>query len=61
MEKMTAWMNEIGVVMNARELGVTEDMLEGIAEGTFILTGGYKILTKDDVMGIVKESMGILG
>ncbi len=58
---MTAWMNEIGVVMNARELGVTEDMLEGIAEGTFILTGGYKILTKDDVMGIVKESMGILG
>lgn len=54
-------MNEIGVVMNARELGVTEDMLEGIAEGTFILTGGYKILTKDDVMGIVKESMGILG
>ncbi|CEM62447.1 hypothetical protein TPHV1_350003 [Treponema phagedenis] len=30
---MTAWMNEIGVVMNARELGVTEDMLEGIAEG----------------------------
>ncbi|EFW37823.1 hypothetical protein HMPREF9554_01678 [Treponema phagedenis F0421] len=61
LEKMTAWMNEIGVVMNARELGVTEDMLEGIAEGTFILTGGYKILTKDDVMGIVKESMGILG
>lgn len=58
---MTAWTNEIGVVMNARELGVTEDMLEGIAEGTFILTGGYKILTKDDVMGIVKESMGILG
>lgn len=33
-------MKEIGLVMNISELGVTEDMLEGIANGTFIMEGG---------------------
>lgn len=51
------WMEEIGLVMNIRELGVTEDMLEGIADATFILTGGYKTLTKEEIIDILKESM----
>ncbi len=34
---MENWMREIGLVMNLRELGVTEEMIEGIAEGTFVL------------------------
>ena len=42
---MEAWMKEIGLVMNIQELGVTEDMLEGIANGSFIMEGGYKTLT----------------
>ena len=50
-------MREIGVVMNLRELGVTEDMYNGIADGTFILTGGYKTLTREEVIEILKESM----
>lgn len=54
---MEAWMREIGLVMNARELGVTEDMLDGIAQGTFLLQGGYKVLSREDVIHIVKESM----
>ena len=41
---MESWMREIGLVMNLRELGVTEEMIEGIAEGTFVMDGGYKIL-----------------
>ena len=54
---MEAWMKEIGLVMNISDLGVTEDMLEGIANGTFILKGGYKVLTHDDVVQILKNSM----
>ena len=54
---MESWMREMGLVMNARDLGVTEEMLEGIAEGTFLLEGSYKVLTKEDVIRIVKESM----
>lgn len=57
LERMEAWMKEVGVVMNAGELGVTEDMLEGIAEGTVILDGGYKVLSKQDVIAILKESL----
>ena len=38
-------------------LGVKEEMLEGIAEGTFIMDGGYKVLTKDEIMTILKQSM----
>lgn len=54
---MEAWMREIGLVMNVRELGVTEEMLDGIAQGTFLLQGGYKVLSREDVVRIVKESM----
>jgi alcohol dehydrogenase YqhD (iron-dependent ADH family) len=57
LNRMEKWMKEIGVVLNSRELGVTEDMLEGIANATFILKGGYKILTHDDIIDILKESM----
>ena len=56
LDAMEAWMKEIGVVLNAKELGVTEDMYEGIANATFLLDGGYKVLTKDDVIDILKES-----
>ncbi len=55
--RMENWMREIGLVMNIRELGVTEDMLEGIADGAFIMTGGYKELTHDEIVEILKESM----
>lgn len=55
--RMEAWMREMGLVMSIKELGVTEDMLEGIAQGSFILDGGYKVLTKDEIVGILKESM----
>ena len=54
---MEGWMREIGLVMNIRELGVSEDMLDGIAEGTFIMDGGYKVLSKAEVIDILKQSM----
>ncbi|MBR1443052.1 MAG: iron-containing alcohol dehydrogenase [Firmicutes bacterium] len=54
---MEKWMKKIGVTLKISELGVTEDMIEGIAKATIILDGGYKVLTFDEVVKILKESM----
>lgn len=54
---MEAYMKELGLVMNIRELGVTEEMLSGIADGTFIMEGGYKVLTHNDILDILKKSL----
>lgn len=54
---MESWMKELDLVMKLSDLGVTEDMLEGIADGTFIMEGGYKILTHDEVLDILKAGM----
>ena len=50
-------MKELGLVMKISELGVTEDMIEGIADGTIILNGGYKVLDRSDVVQILRASM----
>lgn len=55
---MESWMKEIGLVMNLKELGATEDMIEGIADATFILNGGYKVLDHNEVVQVLKASMG---
>lgn len=54
---MESWMKEIGLVLNLRELNVTEDMLEGIAQSTFINEGGYKVLSHEEVVEILRESL----
>ncbi|WP_028518849.1 iron-containing alcohol dehydrogenase [Ruminococcus flavefaciens] len=54
---MESWMKEIGLVMNLKDLGATEDMIEGIADATIILNGGYKVLDRAEVVQILKESM----
>lgn len=58
LDAMEAYMREIGLVMSIRDLGAADDMLEGIAKGSFIAKGGYKILTHDEIVEILKESMG---
>ena len=58
LSRMEDWMKEIGLVMNIRDLGVTEDMINGIAKGSFIMDGGYKVLNHDEIVRILKESMG---
>lgn len=55
---MESWMQEIGLVMNLKDLGATEEMIEGIADATFILEGGYKVLDRDEVIEVLKASMG---
>ena len=57
LKAMENWMKELGLVMNISELGATEEMLDGIADGTLIMEGGYKVLDRDEVKEILKESM----
>lgn len=54
---MEQWMRELGLAMSLSELGVTDDMVEDIVNGTLIMDGGYKTLSKDDVREIIKQSM----
>ena len=54
---MEGWMRELGLVMSISELGATEDMLKGIADGTIILPGGYKVLEHDEIVDILKECL----
>ena len=54
---MECWMKKLGVSLKISELGVTEDMIKGIADATFIFDGGYKELTHGEVVKILKESM----
>lgn len=54
---MEQWMKELGLVMNITELGVTEDMIEGIADVTNIRSGGYKKLEREEIIHILKDSL----
>ena len=54
---MEDWMKKLGVAMKLSEIGGTEEMIEGIADGTLILDGGYKVLTREEVVQILRESL----
>ena len=54
---MEAWMRKIGLVMNLRELGVREDMLDGLVKSTLVMTGGYKVLTPEDIRAVFQASL----
>jgi alcohol dehydrogenase YqhD (iron-dependent ADH family) len=57
LEALKNWMQTIGVAMNLSELGVTENMIEAIADATILLDGGYKKLDRDDVVAVLKASL----
>lgn len=54
---MEGYMRELNLVMNIRELGVTEEMFNGIAAGTLAMDGGYKAPNHDEIVEILKASM----
>lgn len=56
LSEMEKWMKDMGLVMRLRDLGVTEDMFDKIAESIFIMKGGYKELDKDEIVKVLKES-----
>ena len=55
--KMEAWMKELGLVMNITELGANEGMIEDIAKATLVMEGGYKVLSHEEIVAILKESL----
>ena len=57
LEALECWMKKIGVTMNITELGADESMIEAIADATIILDGGYKVLTRDEVVAVLKASL----
>ena len=54
---MESWMKELGLVMNLTDLGVTADMIEGIADSTLVMQGGYKVLDRAEIVEILKASL----
>ena len=57
LDELEKWMGEIGVVMNITELGASEEMLEGIADATLLSDAGYKPLSREDVLAILRASL----
>ncbi len=57
LQSLENWMKEIGVCLHISELGATPEMIEGIADATLILKGGYKVLNRDEIVTILKESL----
>ncbi|MCB6707029.1 iron-containing alcohol dehydrogenase [[Clostridium] saccharogumia] len=57
LKAMENWMKELGLVMNITELGANKDMIEDIADVTAIMPGGYKILDREEIVNILKESL----
>lgn len=55
--RMETWMKKLGLVMNLTELGVTPNMIDGIASATLVMDGGYKVLTSDEIKEILRASL----
>ena len=43
--------------MNLTQLGVTEDMIEGLADVTLVLPGGYNPPSREEIIRIFRESL----
>ena len=55
--RMEAWMKSLGVAMNLTELGVKPTDIDAIADGTLLLDGGYKKMTRDDLVAVLKAAL----
>ncbi len=56
LDALEGWMKEIGVVMNASEVGVTPENIGQVADAT-ILGGGFMQLTRDDIVEILRRAL----
>mgnify|MGYP002770427139 CR=1 FL=1 len=54
---MENWMREIGCVTSIRELGADESNLSAIADATLTMTGGYRTLTRVEVLDVLRKSL----
>ena len=54
---MSDWMDQIGVVRHASELGLTKENIPAAVRATIILDGGYHKLTTEEVEKIFRQSL----
>lgn len=57
LDAMEAWMREIGCVLSIAELGATEENLGAIADAALTMEGGYHVLSREEIEGILRESL----
>ena len=57
LQALETWMKKIGLILNISELGAKPEMIEGMADSTRILTGGYKVLNRKEIVEILKKSL----
>ena len=57
LDAMEAWMREIGCVMSIHELGADESSLDAIADATLTMTGGYRTLTRVEILDVLRKSL----
>lgn len=55
-EKLSDFIKELGIPTTLREIGATEEMLPLIANSTEIMDSGYKKLTADEILEILKKA-----
>lgn len=54
---MENWMKELGLVLDGKELGISDENIKGIALNTFPMDSGYKKLNQDEVCEILKATL----
>ena len=57
LESMEDWMKKLGLVLHTGEFGVTEADTEKIADLVLPMNGGYKVLDREEIVKILKESI----
>ena len=57
LERMEDWMRELGLAMNITDCGANLSQLEGIADACPINESGYVVLTREDVIDVLRQSL----
>lgn len=57
LESMEDWMKKLGLVLHTGEFDVTEADAEKIADLVLPMNGGYKVLDREEIVKILKESI----
>lgn len=56
-DALAAWIREIGAATDITMLGADENNIGAIADATIIMDAGYKELTRDEVIDILRQSL----
>lgn len=51
------WMRDLGLVMNITACGADTSQLEGMADACPINESGYVVLTREDVIEVLRQSL----